>query len=435
MKICVIGAGYVGLVTAAGLADFGNSVICVDKDKSKISDLKKGRMPFFEPGLYELIRRNIKHLSFSFDLVDSLKSCEVLMIAVGTPAGKDGNPDMKSFWTVARIVAHDLKISPIEEKIIIIKSTVLPGTNEKLRKYLKRATGRTDFHIVSSPEILSQGSALKNFFYPNFILIGTDSQKAAKIYTSLFKNSKIKKNKIIFTSPATAELIKYAANTFLALKISFINELSSPAELIGADISEIGRVIGMDPRIGSEFLKAGAGFGGSCLPKDTKALLRFSARKRVPLYVLGSVISANERQKQVVVKKISGRLGGLIGKKIAVWGLAFKPQTDDVRDAPSIDIINALVKKGAQVRAYDPRALKKAKAVLPNSIKFSHSSYGALKNADVLVIITEWDEFKNPDYDKMKKLMRRPIIIDGRNALNPKTAKKAGFEYEGIGRK
>lgn len=430
MRVCVIGAGYVGLVTAAGLADFGNDVICVDINKSKIENLKKGIMPFFEPGLAELVNKNKSRLSFSGDISGSVKKSEIIIIAVGTPALAGGAPDMKNFWSAARVISQNLN----DRKIIVVKSTVPPGTNKELSVRLAGWTGRDNFDVVSSPEILRQGSALKDFFNPNFIISGSNSAKAGKAVAALFRGSKIKKDKLIFTAPETAELIKYAVNTFLALKISYINELANLSESIGADISEVARIIGLDPRIGPLFLKAGVGFGGSCLPKDVKALLYLAASKGVATSVLASPLGSNKIQKQVAVKKLTRYLSSLKGKKIAVWGLSFKPGTDDMREAPSIDIIAALQRKGAKVIAYDPYACAKAKAIL-SGVQFSLTAYGALKNSDALLILTEWSEFENPDYDKMKKLMKRPLVIDGRNVLDPKAARRAGFEYEGIGRK
>lgn len=431
MNVCVIGAGYVGLVTAAGLAELNNSVVCVDKDKAKISALKKNKAPFFEPGLDALLKKNKSRLAFSSDPARAVKDSEAVIIAVGTPSLTNGQSAMDDFWRAAEIIGKNLN----GYKIIFLRSTVPFGTNSELKKRLAFWGRGAEFDIVANPEFLSQGTALKNFFHPNFLVIGSDSRRGRKNALRLYKGLKLKKNRIFLTDYKTAELAKYAANNFLALKISYANELAGLADALGADVGEVTRIIGQDPRIGSKFLQAGAGFGGSCLPKDLKAILYIAKKNKVSLKVLAGALSANEAQKDVVLRKIGGRFSSLRGRRVAVWGLSFKPDTDDMRDAPSIGIIAALVKKGAKVSAYDPRAITKAKKVLPTGIKFSSAAHGALKNADALLILTEWDEFKNPDYDKMKKLMKRPLIIDGRNILNPKRARAAGFEYEGIGRK
>lgn len=431
MKICIIGAGYVGLVTAAGLAELGNNVICVDKDKTKISALKKNKAPFFEPGLKKLLKKNKNRLVFSSDAASAVKSSEAVIIAVGTPSLNNGEAAMDDFWRAAETIGKNLN----GYKIIFLRSTVPFGTNEELKKRLTFRRGGVEFDTVANPEFLSQGTALKNFFHPNFLVIGSDSTRGRKNALRLYKGLKLKKDRIFLTDYKTAELVKYAANNFLALKISYANELAGLADALGADVGEVTRVIGKDPRIGPKFLQPGVGFGGSCLPKDLKAVLYIAKKNKVSLKVLAGVLAANEAQKEVVLKKIGKRFPSLRSRRIAVWGLSFKPETDDMRDAPSIGIIAALIKKGAKVSAYDPRAVIKAKAVLPGSVKFSPTAHGALKNADALIIVTEWDEFKNPDYGKMKKLMRRPLIIDGRNVLNPKGARAAGFEYEGIGRR
>lgn len=432
MKICIIGAGYVGLVTAACFAESGNNVVCMDIDEEKIASLKKGKVPLYEPGLEELIKRNLseERLEFTTDLDEAVKQSLIIFIAVGTPPQEDGSADLKYVLNAARAIGKAMD----GYKIIVNKSTVPVGTAEQVRKIVSRET-KFQFDVVSNPEFLKEGAAIEDFMRPDRIVIGTDEVRVAEIMKEVYSPFVRTGAPILIMDPKSAELTKYAANAMLATRISFINEVSNLCELLGADVEQVRRGLGTDSRIGSAFLFPGIGYGGSCFPKDIRAMLRFAKENHYELDILRTVQEVNQRQKEVLIHKITKYFKGKIkGKRFAVWGLSFKPRTDDMREAPSIVIINKLLQKGAIIKAHDPQANGAAERVFGKKIKFAHTSYDALDKADALIIITEWSQFREPDFDTIKARMKSPVIFDGRNIFDPRKMQALGFRYFGMGR-
>ena len=432
MHIGVIGTGYVGLVTGACFAEFGLFVTCVDKDEKKIKLLKKGIIPFYEPGLDELVKRNIAQdrLNFTTKIGKAVENSLVIFIAVGTPRRGDGSADMKYVEEVAKEIAINMN----DYKVIVTKSTVPVGTGEKIKEIISsNLKKKIDFDIVSNPEFLREGSAIEDFMRPNRVVIGADSDHAIAIMKDLYKPLYLIETPFVITNIETAELIKYASNSFLATKISFINELSALCEKVGADIHMVAKGMGLDQRIGQKFLHPGPGFGGSCLPKDTSALLKIAEDNNVTLGIVDAAVKANERQKNLMVQRINDTLGDLKGKNIAVLGISFKPNTDDVRDAPSLFIIEKLISKGAKIKAYDP-AVKHLNTDLMKNIKFCDDPYTTLKSADAIIILTEWNQFRNLDLEKVKSLMRELNFFDMRNIYDPQKIRAMGFKYYSVGR-
>ena len=433
MKVCVIGTGYVGLVAGACLAQMGNSVICVDKDADKIEKLKNGIIPIYEPLLDDLVALNSSkgRLFFSCDLKDAVKKSQICFIAVGTPEDKNGCADLSSVYETAREIALCLD----DYKIIVNKSTVPVGTGHKIRDLIKSVTD-VDFDIVSNPEFLKQGAAVEDFLRPDRVVIGSDSPRATKIMQELYAPHTLNGNPVMIMDIKSAEMTKYAANSFLALKISYINEIANICEKTGADALMVKNAVCADKRIGSKFFYAGIGFGGSCFPKDLKALINTANDFGIDPVVLKAAYDTNLKQRKVFTDKILKRFNNnLKGKTFGVWGLSFKPQTSDMREAPSITIINTLLDCGAKIKAFDPKAFDEAKKIFKDSIEYSKTSYEALLDADALLLLTEWHEFRMPDFAKMKENLKAPVIFDGRNQYDPKILKEHGFEYHCIGRK
>ncbi len=439
MKLTVVGTGYVGLVTGTCFADMGNDVWCVDIDENKIENLKKGIVPIYEPGLEEMIKRNYseERLIFTTDINKGLKESLYIFIAVGTPPNEDGSADLKHVLDVARDIGKNID----EYKVIINKSTVPIGTSEKVREVVKeeldkRGKGDIEFDLVSNPEFLKEGSAIEDFMKPDRIIIGTDNHRTTEHMRELYSPFLRKGDRIIFMDIASSELTKYAANAMLATRISFMNELSILCEKTGADIENVRKGIGSDNRIGKSFLYAGVGYGGSCFPKDVKAVIQTSKELGLDSKILNSVEEVNKDQRARFIDKVLEHWQGDVkGKTFAVWGLSFKPQTDDMREAPSIDIIKALRDKGARLKAHDPVAMDVAKSILGNdNIEYHTHYYETLNDADALLLLTEWHQFREPDFDKMKSLMKNYIIFDGRNQYEPEKMDKKGFVYYCIGR-
>ena len=429
MNVTVIGTGYVGLVTGACLADAGNTVFCLDTNGEKISQLNDGKIPIFEPGLEPIVRRNREagRLRFSTNIPESVSHGELQLIAVGTPPGEDGSADLQHVLEAARAIGRHMK----DYKVIATKSTVPVGTADRIRKTVEEQT-RLPFAVVSNPEFLKEGAAVEDFMRPDRIIIGADDERAVALLRRLYAPFQRNRERIIVMGVRSAELTKYAANSMLAARISFMNEVANLAEALGADIEEVRRGIGSDPRIGTDFLYAGAGYGGSCFPKDVKALQRTAGEAGRPLRLLAAVEAVNEAQKHVLGEKIRKRLGDLKGKCIGVWGLAFKANTDDMREAPSLTLIDDLVGAGASVQAYDPVA---GKNFQHKSLKVVPSALAALDGADALAIVTEWREFRSPDFAAIKARLKTPAIFDGRNLYDPAQLRELGIEYYPIGRK
>jgi UDPglucose 6-dehydrogenase len=431
MKIAVIGTGYVGLVAGACFAESGNDVICVDKDGAKVRTLRAGRMPIYEPGLEELVRRN-RHenrLTFTTTLPKAVRSSSIVFIAVGTPQGDDGSADLQYVLEVAREVARAMN----GYKVIVDKSTVPVGTAARVREVIRRETTHP-FSVVSNPEFLKQGAAIDDFMKPDRVVIGAEDPRAREIMQELYAPFTRTGAPIMMMDCASAELTKYAANAMLATRISFMNEVANVCEAVGADVDEVRRAIGADRRIGTSFLFPGVGYGGSCFPKDVKAMIHFASQKDYDFRILRAVEEVNSAQKTRLGAKMRSHFGTLKGRTIAVWGLAFKPRTDDMREAPAIPLIKMLLAEGVNVQAYDPEATKVAKGIFGNKVTFATKNYDALKGADGLAIVTEWSEFRRPDFEKMRKLMRSPVIFDGRNLFEPEQMKQSGFTYYSIGR-
>src|SRR3954468_14130686 len=404
MKIAVIGSGYVGLVAGACLAENGNDVICVDKDASKVRALQRGRIPIYEPGLEELVRRNRaeKRLTFTTDLSKGIKASQIVFIAVGTPTGEDGSADLSHVLEVARQIGKAMN----GYKVVVDKSTVPVGTSERVRDVIARETSHP-FSVVSNPEFLKQGAAIEDFMKPDRVVIGAEDQRAGEIMKELYAPFTRTGAPIMMMDCASAELCKYAANAMLATRISFMNEVANVCELVGADVDQVRRAVASDRRIGASFLFPGVGYGGSCFPKDVKAMLKFASSRSYDFQILKAVESVNDRQKLRLLEKLNRHFTSLKGKRIAVWGLAFKPRTDDMREAPAVPLITGILDAGAAVQAYDPEAMGVAKRIFGSRITYSENSYAALTGADALVIVTEWNEFREPDFVRMRKLLRQ----------------------------
>ena len=431
MKIAIVGTGYVGLVAGACFAESGNDVVCVDKDAAKVRTLRRGRMPIYEPGLEEIVRRNRheRRLTFTATLPKAVRDSAIVFIAVGTPQGEDGSADLQQVLAVARDIARAMN----GYKVIVAKSTVPVGTSDRIREVVRRETTHP-FSVVSNPEFLKQGAAIDDFMKPDRVVIGAGDPRAEAMMTELYAPFTRTGAPIMVMDCASAELAKYAANAMLATRISFMNEVANMCEAVGADVDHVRRAIGSDRRIGPSFLFPGVGYGGSCFPKDIKALVRLADEKDYDFKILRAVESVNAQQKTRLIARMRAHFGSLKGKKIAVWGLAFKPRTDDMREAPSIPLIEALLSTGASVQAYDPEAMKVAKGIFGTRITLAGGNYEALKGADGLAIITEWNEFRRPDFARMRRLMRSPVIFDGRNLFTPGQMKENGFTYYSIGR-
>lgn len=433
MNICVIGTGYVGLVTGTCLAETGNHVTCVDIDAAKVEKMKNGMVPIYEPHLDVYFERNIRQgrLKFTTDLKEGIKNSTILFLALPTPPGEDGSADLSYILKVANQLGENIE----DYKIIIDKSTVPVGTGDLVRSTVAAKTN-IEFDVVSNPEFLREGFAVEDFMKPDRIVIGTDSEKAKKILTELYSPYVRSGNPIIFMDVRSAELTKYAANSFLATKISFMNEISILCEKLGADVDMVRYGIGTDDRIGKRFLFPGIGYGGSCFPKDVKALIKSSEDVDYDFKILKSVTTVNEIQKKILVDKIQYHFGNHIsGKKFALWGLSFKPDTDDIREAPALEIIEELLKAGAKVSAFDPEAMENVKKLLGDQIEFSENPYDVLDGADALVIATEWGIFRTPDFDEITRRMKNKLIFDGRNILTIEKMTELGFQYYSIGRK
>jgi len=432
-NIVVIGTGYVGLVAAVGLADFGNRVIGVDIDKRKIETLKLGKSPIYEPGIEEYLNRNLKsgRLAFSTDIDQAVQWADVIFIAVGTPSREDGSADLSYLWSAAGTIADNVN----SYKVIVVKSTVPVGTNRKLQEFFDKKVGKGKVSVISNPEFLREGKAVYDFFHPDRVVVGYADKKARDIMVDIYEALYLNETPFIFSNWETAELIKYASNAFLATKITFINQMANLAEEVGADIHKIAKAMGMDGRISPKFLHPGPGYGGSCFPKDTKALVHMGKEVGVDMSLVREVIRANEMQKLRMVEKAERLLGSLQGKVVAVWGLAFKAETDDMRESPAIVIINELIKRGAKVKATDPKAIENAKRVFGDKIAYFYDEFDAAKGSDMVIIVTEWNQYRNTDLEKLKKVMKGNVVLDARNVLDPEKVKKHGFVYEGVGRK
>ena len=433
MKISVVGIGYVGLVVAAGFAENGNHVVCVDNDKKKIEDLKNGIIPIYEPGLDEIVKSNVRdgRLIFTTNIKDGVLGCEVIFLALPTPPNEDGSADLSYVLNTAEEIGKYIE----GYKVIVNKSTVPVGTSDKVHEVISK-TSSFEFDVVSNPEFLKEGTAVNDFLMPDRIVVGSSSKKAIDVMQELYSPFIRTGNPLLIMSERSSELTKYASNSFLATKISFMNEMANLCDEVGADVESVRIGMGTDARIGMKFLFPGVGYGGSCFPKDVKALIKTSSEYNIDLSILKKVESANEKQKNIIVEKIEKHFNGNIkGKTIALWGLSFKPKTDDIREAPSIVIINELLKKGCKIKAHDPIAIDSMKKAVGNGvIEYCEKNYDALNDADALVIVTEWNEFRRPDFHEIKKRLKSPVVFDGRNIYNPVKMKEYGFIYYGIGR-
>ncbi|MBI5416476.1 UDP-glucose/GDP-mannose dehydrogenase family protein [Candidatus Poribacteria bacterium] len=435
MKICVVGTGYVGLVVAACLADLGNEVIGIDVIQEKIDKLKEGIIPIYEPGLKEIVAKNMDHkrLSFSTDLKTGIQKSKVIFIAVGTPSKEDGDIELNGVETVAREIGKNLN----SYKVIVNKSTVTVGTGRRIKQIIKEnlRNNKIDFDVVSNPEFLKEGSAVQDFMRPNRVVIGAETSRALQImkdiYDSLFLSTG---TYFVNTNLETAEMIKYASNTFLATKISFINEMAHLCELVNADVKIVARGMGLDERIGSKFLHAGPGYGGSCFPKDVSALNFIAKKAGYDFEIVKAVMQVNDKQKLWMVQKIEDKIKNLKGKTIGILGLSFKPNTDDIRESPALIIISELLKKKAKIKAFDPISMDEMKKVFKEGVEFCPNSYETARNSDAIVFLTEWNEFREIDFLKLKKSLIKPIVFDLRNMFDPGKIKKYGFEYIGVGR-
>jgi UDPglucose 6-dehydrogenase len=433
MNIAMIGTGYVGLVTGACFSEFGVNVTCVDKDEAKIARLMRGEMPIFEPGLDTLVANNVKagRLRFTTDLKAAVKGAKAVFIAVGTPSRRgDGHADLSYVFAAAEEIGRAID----GYTVVVTKSTVPVGTGRQVAERIRKVRPDADFDVVSNPEFLREGAAINDFMRPDRVVIGADSDRAREVMKGLYRPLYLIETPIVFTSVETSELIKYAANTFLAAKITFINEIADLCEKVGADVHDVARGIGLDGRIGRKFLHPGPGYGGSCFPKDTLALVRTAQEHGAPLKIIEAVVAVNDARKKAMAAKVIAACGGSVkGKTIGVLGLTFKPNTDDMRDAASLEILPALQAAGATIQAFDPEGMHEAKAMLPG-VAMCDDAYAAMKGADALVILTEWNEFRALDLDRVKALLRRPVIVDLRNIYAPNEMVAAGFEYTGVGR-
>jgi UDPglucose 6-dehydrogenase len=431
MRIAMIGTGYVGLVSGACLSEFGHEVTCVDKDTGKIDALKAGKVPIFEPGLEDVISTNAKagRLSFAHEVSAAVPKADAIFIAVGTPSRRgDGHADLSYVFAAAEEIAQNLE----RYAVVITKSTVPVGTSRKVEEIVRKVRTSANFDVASNPEFLREGSAIEDFRRPDRIVVGTESERCKGVMKEVYRPLYLNETPILFTGRETSELIKYAANAFLATKITFINEIANICEKVGADVQDVARAIGLDGRIGGKFLHAGPGFGGSCFPKDTLALLKTSQQVGAPTRIVEAVVEVNEARKTAMAEKIVQAVGELRGKTIAILGLTFKPNTDDMRDAPSVTIIPALQEKGAKVRAYDPEGMAEARKQL--DVEFCQDAYEALDGADAVAILTEWNEFRALDLKRVKALMKAPVMVDLRNIYRPAQMAAAGFTYTSVGR-
>jgi len=432
MKIAVIGTGYVGLVVGACFAETGNDVTCVDRDARKIRMLNRGKLPIYEPGLEEVVRRNRarKRLTFTTGLPEAVRRAGVVFIAVGTPTGEDGSADLQHVLGAAREIGRAMT----GYTVVVDKSTVPAGTSELVHQAIGAVTSHP-FSVVSNPEFLKQGAAVEDFLKPDRVVIGTSEPRAAEIMRELYLPFTRTGAPIMVMDCASAELCKYAANAMLATRISFMNEVANVCERFGADVDKVRQAIATDKRIGPAFLFPGVGYGGSCFPKDVKAIVKFSAARKYRFRILEAVEAVNESQKRRLLDQVDRHLGkSLRGRSVAVWGLAFKPRTDDMREAPAVPIIQGLLKRGARVRAFDPEARASAERIFKRRIKYAKNAYDALTDADALLVVTEWNEFREPDFERMKRLMKRPVVLDGRNIYDPQKLRGLGFTYVSIGR-
>ena len=432
MRIAMIGTGYVGLVSGTCFSEFGVDVVCVDKDVSKIERLKKGEIPIFEPGLDALVASNVKagRLSFSTDLAAAVKGADAVFIAVGTPSRRgDGHADLSYVYAAAEEIAHAID----GYTVVVTKSTVPVGTGREVEAIIRKI--RPEVDVVSNPEFLREGSAINDFMRPDRVVIGTDSERAREVMRQLYRVLYLIEKPIVFTNRETSELIKYAGNAFLAMKITFINEIADLCEAVGADVHDVARGIGLDGRIGRKFLHPGPGYGGSCFPKDTLALVRTARDHESPMRLIETTVEVNDTRKKALVGRVSAAVGGdLAGKRVAVLGLTFKPNTDDMRDSPSLDLVPALIEAGASVHAFDPEGTAEAKRLLPSGVTYAEDAYDTMDGADVLVIVTEWNAFRALDLARVKSLMAAPTIVDLRNIYEPRDMAEKGFAYTCVGR-
>jgi len=431
VKVAVVGTGYVGLVVGACLAETGNDVMCADVDAAKIKSLQKNKLPIYEPGLEPIVIRNQREgrLTFTTDVGQAVERAEVVFIAVGTPPDEDGSADLQHVLAVATTIGKHMNTS----KVIVTKSTVPVGTAAKVRAQIARET-TTTFHVCSNPEFLKEGAAVEDFMKPDRVVVGVDSPDAARVIEELYAPFVRTGNPLIVMDIASAELTKYAANAMLATRISFMNQMARLCEAVGADVTQVRRGIGSDRRIGQAFLFPGPGYGGSCFPKDVKAIIRTATDKAVPLDILTAVEIANQRQKLLLFEKLQRHLGDMKDRTIAVWGLAFKAETDDVRESPALVLVEELLEAGARVQVHDPAAMETAAHQLGTRVAYAAHAFDALAGADALAIVTEWLEYRNPDFAKMKQLLQQPVIVDGRNLYDPQKMGRLGFTYDSIGR-
>jgi len=433
MKICMIGTGYVGLVTGTCFAETGNDVICVDNDAEKIKLLNEGHVPIYEPGLDEMIKHNVSEgrLSFTTDLARGVKESLFVFIAVGTPSSDDGSADLSSVWSVGREIGKHMN----GYKIVVTKSTVPVGTTERVKAIIAQET-KDQFDVASNPEFLKEGAAIDDFMKPDRVVVGTSDPRVTELMKELYEPFVRTGKPILIMDIRSSELTKYAANAMLATRISFMNEMANLCEKLGADVNLVRRGMGSDPRIGSSFLFPGVGYGGSCFPKDVKAIIKFGLEAGYAMKILPMVEEVNCLQKRMLAEKVIDYFKGNVkGKKIALWGLSFKPKTDDMRDAPAIEIINLLLSAGAVIEAFDPVAAKETKKIFGERIGYGTKNYDVLKDAEALLVITEWNEFREPDFEKIKSLMKNPVIFDGRNIYDGKKLNEKGFTYFSIGKK
>ncbi|BER91403.1 UDP-glucose dehydrogenase family protein [Atrimonas thermophila] len=432
-RITILGTGYVGLVCGVGLADFGNRVVCTDVDGDKIDLLKKGIIPIYEPGIGEYFERNCKEgrLCFEKDVALAIKEGDVVFIVVGTPSRKDGEVDLSFLWNAVEAIAT-YSTTP---KTVVVKSTVPVGTTRKVERKLKELNPDVPFTVVFNPEFLREGKAVYDFFHPDKVVIGTKDREAQELMQEIYRPLYLLGTPFVFCNFETAELIKYANNAFLALKITFINQIANLCDAVGADVQVVAKALGMDGRIGPKFLHPGPGFGGSCFPKDIRALVKMGKRFGEEISLIEEVIKANERQRKKVVEKLEKLLGDLEGRKICVLGLAFKAETDDIRESPAIDVVRILLERRAKIHAHDPQAIENARSVFENSVSFFEDMYEAMKDSDAICILTEWNCYRNLDLEKVRSFLKGNVILDARNVLEPDRVKQKGFVYEGMGRR
>ena len=433
MRVAMIGTGYVGLVSGACFADFGHHVTCVDKDPSKIERLERGEIPIFEPGLDDLVAANVRdgRLNFALDGAEAIRGADAVFIAVGTPSRRgDGHADLSYVHAAAEEIAGLIE----GFTVVVTKSTVPVGTGDEIERIIRERRPDAHFAVVSNPEFLREGAAIEDFKRPDRVVVGTDDPQAQAVMRELYRPLNLNETPILFTGRRTSELIKYAANAFLAMKITFINEMADLCEAVGADVQQVARGIGLDNRIGSKFLNAGPGYGGSCFPKDTLALVRTADDASSPVRLVKTTVEVNDARKKAMAGRVSAAAGELKGKTAAILGLTFKPNTDDMRDAPSLDVIPALLAMGATVRAFDPEGMEEAARILDGDVSFVDGPYSAVEGADVAVILTEWDQFRALDLDRVKLLMKAPVVVDLRNVYRPEDMRVRGFKYSSIGR-